>query len=228
VSNRAYGQYCGFARALEVVGERWGLLIVRDLLVGPKRFTDLHRGLSGIPTNVLTTRLKELENAGVIRRRVLPRPERSIVYELTEYGLELEDVVLALGRWGAKSLGDPRSDETITVDSLIMAMRTTFKPEAARKLRASFEFHFGEIVFHATVNRGTVEVAAGSLPNPDLVIEAGPAIKGLMTGELSPADAVKNGSVRLTGDAGLLDRFAEIFQIDPMPCARSGEAATAV
>ncbi len=85
---RVYGQYCGFSRALEVVGERWALLVVRDLLVGPKRFTDLLRGLAGIPTNVLTARLKELEHAGIVRRRVLPRPARAVVYELTEYGLE--------------------------------------------------------------------------------------------------------------------------------------------
>src|SRR3979411_3221280 len=102
---RAYGQYCGFSRALEAVGERWALLIVRDLLVGPKRFTDLLHGLPGIPSNVLTVRLKERENAGVARRRVLPLPARAVVYELTEYGLELEDVGVALGRWGAESLG---------------------------------------------------------------------------------------------------------------------------
>ncbi|HEV2643341.1 MAG TPA: helix-turn-helix domain-containing protein, partial [Candidatus Elarobacter sp.] len=87
MTTRAYGQYCGFARALEVVGERWALLVVRDLLVGPKRFTDLLNGLPGIPSNILTARLKELENAGVARRRVLPRPARAVVYELTEYGL---------------------------------------------------------------------------------------------------------------------------------------------
>src|ERR671931_2934804 len=94
---RAYGQYCGLARAVEVVGERWALLIVRDLLVGPKRFTDLRRGLPRIPTNVLAERLRELEDAGVVRRRVLPRPAGSVVYELTDYGSELEDVVMRLG-----------------------------------------------------------------------------------------------------------------------------------
>src|SRR5260370_26666517 len=128
---RTYGQYCGFARALEIVGERWALLIVRDLLVGPKRFTDLHRGLAGIPTNGLTARLKELEHGGVIQRRLLPRPTGSIIYELTDYGKELEDVVVRLGRWGAKSLGEPRREEIITADSLVMAMRSTFRPDAA-------------------------------------------------------------------------------------------------
>lgn len=221
MKTRAYGQYCGFARALEVVGERWALLVVRDLLVGPKRFTDLLRGLPGIPSNVLTARLKELENAGVVRRRVLPRPARAVVYELTAYGLELEAVVVELGRWGAKALGDPRPAETITVDSLITALRTTFHPEAARGLRAGYELRVGEIVLHARVDDGRVAVAKGSLPGADLTIEAGPGIRAVMAGELSPADAIENGTVRLTGDPELLTRFAEIFRIEPMPAARS-------
>src|SRR3981081_3351856 len=94
VTKRAYGQFCGLARAVELLGERWALLVVRDLLVSPKRFTDLRRALPRIPTNVLSDRLRELEDAGVVHRRVLPRPAGSIVYELTEYGEQLEDIVL--------------------------------------------------------------------------------------------------------------------------------------
>ncbi|HEY0383553.1 MAG TPA: helix-turn-helix domain-containing protein [Candidatus Elarobacter sp.] len=221
MKTRAYGQYCGFARALEVVGERWALLVVRDLLVGPKRFTDLLHGLPGIPSNVLTARLKELENAGIARRRVLPRPARAVVYELTEYGLELEAVVLELGRWGAKSLGDPRCDEAITLNSLVTALRTTFHPDAARGFRAGYELRVGEIVLHARVDDGRVEVAAGALAGADLTIDAGPGIRALMAGELSPADAIANGTVHVTGNAELLTRFAAIFRIEPMPAARS-------
>lgn len=217
MKTRAYGQYCGFARALEVVGERWALLIVRDLLVGPKRFTDLLRGLSGIPSNVLTARLKELEHGGVVQRRILPRPARAVVYELTVYGRELEAVVVALGRWGAKNLGDPRADETVTVDSLVTALRTTFQPEAARGVHAGYELRVGPIVLHARVQDGRVEVAEGALPGADLVIEAGPGIRALMAAELSPADAIANGTVHLTGDAALLTHFAEMFRIGPMP-----------
>ena len=217
MKTRAYGQFCGLARALEVVGERWAVLIVRDLLVGPRRFTDLHRGLPKIPTNVLAARLKELEAAGVVRRRVLPRPSSSVIYELTEYGAELEDVLIRLGRWGAKLLDEPRSDEIITVDSMVMAMRSTFHPEAARGLHAGFELHFGDIVIHARVDNGKVRAAAGPLPAPDLIIEAGPAIKELMSGAIGPTEAIKNGTVRLKGNAKLLTRFAEIFRIEPMP-----------
>jgi DNA-binding HxlR family transcriptional regulator len=217
VKSRAYGQYCGFARALEVVGERWALLVVRDLLIGPKRFTDLLRGLPGIPSNVLTARLKEMEHAAIVRRRVLARPSRAVVYELTAYGLELEPVVVELGRWGAKNLGDPRPDETITLDSLITALRTTFHPAAARRFRAGYELRVGEIVLHARVDNGRVTVAEGALPGADLAIAAGPGIRALMAGELSPAAAIESGTVQLTGNPELLTRFAEIFRIEPMP-----------
>src|SRR5690242_21961389 len=108
---RGFGQYCGLARALELVGERWALLIVRDLLVGPRRFTDLKKGLPKIPTNVLTDRLKELERDGVVQRRILPRPASATVYELTPYGQQIEDAVMRLGLWGAQCLGQPQADE---------------------------------------------------------------------------------------------------------------------
>jgi DNA-binding HxlR family transcriptional regulator len=214
---RSYGQFCGFARALEVVGERWALLIVRDLLVSPKRFTDLHRGLPGIPTNVLTERLKELEEAGIVQRRILPRPASSVVYELTPYGQELEDVVLAIGRWGAKKLDTPRTQETVTPDSLIMALRTTFRRENARGVHAGYELRLGDIIIHARVDGAKINVAQGPLEDADLIIEAGPGIKALMTGELSPADAIRDGTVRVKGKIDLLDRFAEVFRIDALP-----------
>ncbi len=212
MSLRTYGQYCGFARALEIVGERWGLLIVRDLLVGPKRFTDLHHGLPGIPTNVLTARLKELEQAGVVRRKLAPRPG-SVSYELTEYGQELKDAVVALGRWGAKSLGEPQRGETATADSLIMALQTTFHPHAARGIHASYELRFGPLVIHAHIKNGALQTGSGPLSNADLTIETGPAIKALMAGEVSAAEALAKKIVRIKGNRKLLDRFAEVFRI---------------
>src|SRR5919199_1777683 len=106
MGRRSYGQFCGIARALDLVGERWALLVVRELVLGPKRFSDLRAGLPGIGTNVLTTRLRELEAGGVIARRELPPPAGSTVYQLTEYGRELQPVLLALGRWGARSMGE--------------------------------------------------------------------------------------------------------------------------
>ncbi len=210
---RSYGQFCGLARALELVGERWALLIVRDLLVGARRFTDLRQGLPRIPTNVLADRLKELEQAGIVRRRVLPRPAASVVYELTEYGSQLDEVVLRLGLWGAQSLGEPRPGEIMTADSMVMAMRSTFVPEAAGDLQITFVLRLGELVLHARVERATLAVAEGEVSDADLVIEAGPAIKDLMSGELLPAEAIERGAVRITGDAALFERFVELFHI---------------
>jgi DNA-binding HxlR family transcriptional regulator len=219
MSTRTYGSYCGIARALELVGERWSLLVVRDLILGPKRFTDLRRGLPRIPTNVLSARLKELEHAGIVRRRLLPLPLTGVVYELTEYGRELEDIVLRLGLWGAQSLGEPRPGEILTVDSIILALRATFQPRAARGLRAGYELRLGDIVIHARVDNGAVEIAKGPLPEADLRLETDLTIRLLMSGELSPAEAVKSGKVRLTGKRDLLERFVEIFRIPPAPVA---------
>lgn len=217
MTKRSYGQFCGLVHAVDLVGERWALLIVRDLLVSPKRFTDLRRGLPRIPTNVLSARLKELESAGLVTRRVLPRPDGSVVYELTDYGKDLEDVVLAFGRWGARSLGEPAPDDIVTNDIMIMALRTTFQPEGAKGLHAGYELRMGDVLIHARVDDGKVEVAEGPLDRPDLVIESGPAIKALMADELSPADALASGSVKVTGDEKLLDRFVAAFQIGAKP-----------
>ncbi|MDP9248632.1 MAG: helix-turn-helix transcriptional regulator, partial [Candidatus Dormibacteraeota bacterium] len=219
MTSRSYGQFCGFARALELVGERWTLLVVRDLVLGPKRFTELRRGLPRIPTNILSARLKELEDAGVLRRRVLPRPAAGVVYELTGYGQELEDIVLRLGLWGARSLGDPRPDDIVTTDSLILALRATFLPEAAGDLRAGYQLNLGDVVVHARIDQGSLEAGEGPLAGADLVIETGPAIRALLSGELSPGEAVQTGSVRLTGDPDLLTRFVEAFHIPPAPVA---------
>jgi DNA-binding HxlR family transcriptional regulator len=212
---RTYGQYCGMARALEMVGERWALLIIRDLFVGPRRFTDLLRGLPRIPTNVLTTRLKELEDAGVVQRRALPRPATGVVYELTEYGRELEEVVLRLARWGAQSLGDRRPGEIVTADSMIMALRTTFHPEAARDLQARYELHFGDVVIHAHIADGTLAAAPGPLPAADLVLIATAPLKPMLAGEISPEEAIERGFIRIDGPLELLVRFVEIFRIHP-------------
>src|SRR5688572_4125984 len=125
---REYGQYGGIPRALELVGERWALLIVRDLLVGPRRYGELAVGLPRIPTNILAARLKELQAAGLIRR--VPH-SRVIVYELTPYGRELEPVVLALGAWGLRGLGEPRDEQVVTPDSMTMDLRTAFRADIA-------------------------------------------------------------------------------------------------
>src|SRR5687768_17033701 len=153
---RSYGQYCGLAHALEIIGERWALLIVRDLTIGPRRFTDLRRGLPRIPTNVLTARLKDLEGAGVVRRRTLPRPSAGLTYELTEYGAELEEVVLQLGRWGARTIGDPGPEDIVTPVGEVLALRATFNPDAAAGVHVGYQLHVADVVVHARVRDGAL------------------------------------------------------------------------
>src|SRR6266566_500808 len=229
MTNLAYGQFCGLARALEVVGEPWALLVVRDLVAGPKSPDDLRRGLPRMPRAVLTARLGELTAAGIIRR-ARPAAGSPAGYELTEYGSELEEIILQLGRWGARTLGGPRREEVITTDSMLTALRSTFRPDAARRLKVSYELRLGEIVIHARVEDGTLTVGEGPLPDADLVIEAGPALKAVMAGEISPREAIETGSVRLrtgnvglTKDPGLLAWFAEIFHIAPAPRSRPSD-----
>lgn len=210
---RGYGQYCGFARALELVGERWALLIIRDLLIGPKRFTEIQRGLPGIPTNVLTSRLNELEDAGLVQRRVLERPAKGVAYELTAEGAALEEPVLALGRWGAQHLGEPRPGETVTEDSIATALRTTFQPDAAGKARLTFLLKIGPIEVHARIRDGAIAVGRGPVAKPDLIIETGPGMRMLMAREVTPAEAIRKKLVRITGHRRLLDRFVQLFRI---------------
>jgi DNA-binding HxlR family transcriptional regulator len=208
---RDYGQYCGVTRALELVGERWALLIVRDLLVGPRRYGELAAGLPRIPSNILAARLKELQEAGILRRA--PR-SRVIVYELTPYGRELEPVVLALGTWGFKAMGDPREEQVITPDSMTMALRTAFQPQVASGLpTTSYAARLGPAELLVQVAGPRLEVKRGDGP-ADLAFVAGPGIRRLISGELAPDRAIASGVVEvLHGDAALLDRFASTFHL---------------
>jgi DNA-binding HxlR family transcriptional regulator len=217
MTRRTYGQFCGVSRALEVIGERWALLIIRDLLVDPKRVIDLQVGLPRIPADILASRLREFERAGVVRRKVSPMPDDSVQYELTQYGLELDDIILQVGRWGARMLGDPRPEEIVTTSSLIMAMRATFQAPASLGVHVSYELHVGEIVLHMRVNDGNLQVGAGPLPGADFTFEPGQSLKSMMAGEISAADAIADGGVQMTGDPALLELFTQLFHITDAP-----------
>lgn len=209
---RDYGQYCGVTRALELVGERWALLIVRDLLVGPRRYGELQRGLPRIPTNILATRLKELQEAGIIRR--IPRV-RQVVYDLTPYGRELEDVVLALGRFGFKSMGDPRADQVVTPDSMTMAFRTAFQADVAAGLPpTTYAAIVGPAALHLAVDGSRLQIERLDDDAADLRFEAGPGIRRLISGETTPEGAIADATVRiLDGPPELLGRFARTFHL---------------
>lgn len=224
---RGFGQYCGVATALELVGERWALLIVRDLLVGPRRYTDLKHGLPRIPTNILSTRLKELQEAGVVRRVHLAHC--GLVYELTEYGRGLDDVVLALGRWGFRAMGTPEPGDVMTADSLTVALRTAFRPEIAADLDPTvYDLHVGPVALRASAAGPTLRVDA--LPGTtsaappatgaaaDLAFAAGPGLRGLIAGEVAAGQAIEDGTVSiLAGDPLLLDRFTATFHLAAEP-----------
>jgi DNA-binding HxlR family transcriptional regulator len=223
VAARSYGQYCGVTTAVELVTERWALLIIRDLLVGARRYTDLKQGLPKIPTNILSARLKELQAGGLIRR--VPLARCGLVYELTEYGRELEPIVLALGRWGFRSMGDPKDDDIVTADSLTIALRTAFRPDFA-SVSLDFQIQVGAVELRAEVSDGELKVfqiapqaapVGGSLPSgePELRFAADPGVRHLIAGTLTPAQAVERDVVTiLKGDLNLLERFTELFRID--------------
>jgi DNA-binding HxlR family transcriptional regulator/putative sterol carrier protein len=212
VGIRSYNQYCALARALDVVGERWTLLLVRELLLGPKRYKDLLGGLPGIGTNLLADRLKDLERQGIVRRSVLPPPAGSAVYELTELGRELEQAVFELGRWGAHFL-EPRKESDATDPGwFFVSIRATFRPESAADLRESYEFLIDGTAFHARVDRGRARTGQGHAADPDVVVTTDlDSFIGLLSRRLSPSEAMASGRVRLEGDRAGLDRFVELF-----------------
>lgn len=216
---RDYGQYGGFARALELVGERWALLIVRDLLVGPRRFGQLAAGLPRIPSNILAARLKDLQATGVIRQA---SRSRAVVYELTPYGRELEPIVLALGAWGFKALDDPRPGQIITADSLTVALRAAFRPQMAAQLPSTtYAAHVGAAALLIRVDGSALDVTHGDGP-VDLAFAAGPDIRWLLSGELAPERAIETGVIEvLHGPADLLTRFASTFHLAARRAAAS-------
>jgi DNA-binding HxlR family transcriptional regulator len=212
---RTYGDGCAIARALDLVGERWALLVVRELLLGPKRYTDLRRGLPNASPNVLSERLRELERAGILRRRKLPPPAGSRVYELTAWGYELEDTVSSLGRWAARSPA-PLGDAPIaSADSIALALRARFEPEAARGLRASYDLRLGDDRFRVEVADDQMEVARGAADEANASIDTDPdTIGAVLWGDRSLADAQRTGSLTIEGDKAAVERFVRLF---PMP-----------
>jgi len=201
------------ARALELVGGRWALLVVRDLLTGPKRFSELQEGLHSIPTNVLTSRLRELEEAEIVERRVQAHPGSGVVYALTDYGLELEEPVLRLGFWGAKTMGSPCEGDFISLDSLALALRGAFRPDRARGPQRLYELRVDGKPLRILVKSGRVTAPAGSEGEPDVVLDVEPAaISDLLSGVMDVDEAVSSGRLRVEGDPAEARRFVERFQ----------------
>ncbi len=205
---RTYGDPCGIARALDLVGERWALLVVRELLLGPKRFTDLRVGLPHVGPDMLAQRLRELEQAGVVRRGQLPPPAAARVYELTDWGRQLEPVVLALGRWGSQA-PLPRERGDLGVDALVLALKTLFDPQRADGLTGQiFELRLDESVFALRATETTLEATRGAAADPTATITADPAVlqQVLWHGRADGLD--------IAGDRRAAQRFLQLF---PLP-----------
>jgi DNA-binding HxlR family transcriptional regulator len=207
VPDRTYNQYCGVARALDLVGERWALLVVRELALGGKRFTDLRDGLPGIGTNVLATRLRQLEADGVVAKLRLAPPAATTVYVLTDYGQRLVPAMLALGRWGAASMGQPSETQSVRSEWLAVALQAFFEPDQTFDLAATIELTLPDGPFSLRIHHGTLQVQAGLTADADLRLTTSEeALIGFLSGERVPAAAL-----RPSGDAALLKRLPDVF-----------------
>jgi DNA-binding HxlR family transcriptional regulator len=227
---RSYGEACRLAVALDLIGERWALLVVRELLLGPKRFTDLRTGLPNASTNILAERLRELGAGGVVRRRKLDPPAGAWVYELTEWGRELEPVVTQLGAWGARS-PLPVEHRQINSDSIVLALRSLFDPEVAGELDAEYGLKVGGAPFRVGITGGELELERGTAAKPAASIELDEAgvLAAVLTGELPLAAAIESGAVRIEGSKREVNRFLRLFPMpEPSKCetAAGGEAET--
>ncbi|MCB8819386.1 winged helix-turn-helix transcriptional regulator [Microvirga rosea] len=214
-ARRHYDDACATAHALDLVGERWALLVIRELMLGPRRFSDLRTNLPGISANVLTQRLEGLEAAGIVIRRKLPPPAAAQVYELTEWGYQSEPIFQSLGRWAARS---PTHDPSLPFSavSLMLSLRTMIDPARARGRDIRVGFRIGEETYAGRVSEGQIAIERAALDNVDLVFSGtAPAIaRAIYAGqELSALES--EGVLQIDGDRTLAKRFVSLFPLPP-------------
>lgn len=214
-NRRRYDDACGTAHALDLVGERWALLVIRELLLGPKRFSDIRADLPGISANTLTQRLEGLEAIGLVVRRRLPPPSSAQVYELTPWGYEAEPIIQTLGRWATRSPGhDPGLPLSAT--SLMLSFRTMFAADRARGMEARLGFRSGAESFRVTVADGRIEAVRGGTAGVQVVVTGSPpAIAGVVYGGVPLAAMEAEGALAVEGDRRVFERFAGLFPLPP-------------
>jgi DNA-binding HxlR family transcriptional regulator len=219
MKDRSYNQYCGLAYALDIVGERWTLLIIRELIAGPRRFKDLLKGLPDISTNLLTERLKHLELQGLLCRRTLPPPAGSTVYQLTSLGQSLEKTLLELGKWGSQFV--PPSPEGATVlhaGSYALTLKTFFRPELARGVNETYELHIDNEVLQVQINEGEIHVRQGEIRKADVIFQTDmPSYLRLLQRKIQPDEAIARGLIRVEGDPATLSRFLNLCGLPGSP-----------
>jgi len=218
MNNRSYNQFCALASALDVVGDRWTMLIIRELLAGPRRFKDLLEGLPDISTNLLAERLKSLERQGILCRRLLPPPAGSTVYELLPVGWALKEAVLELGKWGSQFL--PPSCEGVALPSIgamALAIQAFFHPEQAEGVEETYELHLGKEILQVQVHDTELSIHPGAARQAEVVIHTEMAcFVALLAGQIQPDEAVARGLVRVEGDPESLRRFVTLCRV-PTP-----------
>jgi DNA-binding HxlR family transcriptional regulator/putative sterol carrier protein len=216
-TKRTYSDACGVARALDIVGERWALMIVRELLLGPKRFTDIRTGLPSLSPDVLAQRLRDLEGAGVLEKRTLLPPAASQVYVLTPRGLALEPVIIALGRWGGANAPPPADDLGMSLDSHIISLRTLFDPDLAEGFNARIQLRLGEDRFRVEILAGELVAERGEAVGPNATIDTDAAtLLALLHGRRELAEVLAAGDAEIEGDQAAVARFLGLF---PLPAA---------
>jgi DNA-binding HxlR family transcriptional regulator len=213
--HRWYEDACGAAHGLNLVGERWALLVMRELMLGPKRFSDLRASLPGISANILTQRLEGLEAAGILMRHRLPPPAAAQVYELTDWGYEAEPILQTLGRWAARS---PAHDPTLpfSAASLMLSFRTMFDPARAGGIEARIGFRIGAESFVVTLGQGRIAVARAALDGADPVFTAtAPLLAAAIYGGVPLATLEADGAMTIEGNRALAARFVTLFPLPP-------------
>jgi DNA-binding HxlR family transcriptional regulator len=204
---RNYGDSCGIARALDLVGERWTLLVVRELVLGPKRFTDLRAGLPGVSADVLSQRLRELEAAGVVVRRTLSPPAAARVYELTDWGRELQPALHALGRWGSQT-ALPAQAPPLSADAAVVAMQTMFDPAAAGSIDVAYELRLGDRPFTIRISDRRLHAHQGTADDAVATIDTDAATLASVLWHGRPLDdAIAAGSLRIQGERAAVSRL---------------------
>lgn len=219
MASRSYNQYCGLAYALDVVGERWTILIIRELFAGPRRFTDLMDGLPSISTNLLTERLKSLELQGVLIRRTLPPPAASTVYELTPLGQALETSLLELGKWGSQFVPAEANGATLlNVGSYALTLKTFFRPEQAQGIDETYELHIDNEVLQVQIKAGEIHVQQGETRPADAIFQTDmPTYLALLMHQIQPDEAIAEGLVHVKGDPTALSRFLDLCGLPSEP-----------
>jgi DNA-binding HxlR family transcriptional regulator len=217
MARHRYQQYCALARTLDVAGDRWTLLIVRELAPGPRRFTDLLDGLPGVSRNLLTERLRVLERAAIIARHELPPPAARWVYELTDDGRDLAVAMAPLIAWGARRLGERKPGESFRARWPAVAMAGLADREAARGVSESYQYVVGDAAFHFTIDDGSIQLHDGRAQDPAVTVTTDEETwVDIASGKITASSAAAAGALTVAGDAEAAKRLRKIFAREPM------------